>query len=61
MVERYHQPLHRTFAVISRDLEENGIKTVKKHRLQMTVKAVNDTVGSEGYALTLLVLVPTLD
>lgn len=50
-VERYHAPLRRAFEIITLELDQ----TPKEVRLQMAVKACNDTMGPDGYVPTLLV------
>jgi hypothetical protein len=51
-VERYHHPLRRVYKII-RDEIQNGVNS--KIALQMTVKAVNNSIGPDGIVLTLLV------
>jgi hypothetical protein len=51
LVERYYVPLRRAFDIISKEIPE----LVKEMRLQMAVKAVNDTAGPDGLTPTLLV------
>src|SRR5271168_2824690 len=51
LVERYHVPLRRAFDIISKEMPE----LAKETRLQMAVKAVNDTAGPDGLTPTLLV------
>jgi hypothetical protein len=51
LVERYHVPLRRAFDIVSKELPQLG----KEERLQMAVKAVNDTAGPNGLTPTLLV------
>ena len=51
-VERYHAPLRRAYEIIT---EELGDTTSQEARLQMAVKAMNDTVGPDGLVPTLLV------
>ncbi|KAI0999169.1 hypothetical protein K3495_g9027 [Podosphaera aphanis] len=51
-VERYHAPLRRAFEIITNEL---GITVSRDVRLQMAVKACNDTVGPDGLVPTLLV------
>ena len=50
-VERYHAPLRAAYLKIRESLS----RTTKEERLQLAVKAVNDTVGPEGLCPTLLV------
>jgi hypothetical protein len=50
-VERYHLPLRRAFDIITKEIPSLD----KITRLQMAVKAVNDTVGPDGLVPTLLV------
>ncbi|KHJ31791.1 hypothetical protein EV44_g4252 [Erysiphe necator] len=53
MVKRYHHvPLRRAFEIIAEEIP--GL--IKDYILQMAVKAVNDTVGSDGLTPTLLVI-----
>jgi hypothetical protein len=51
LVERYHVPLKRAFKIISSELPDLH----KEERLQMSIKAVNDTAGPDGLTPTLLV------
>ena len=51
LVKRYHVPLRRAFDIVSKELPQLG----KEERLQMAVKAVNDTAGPNGLTPTLLV------
>jgi hypothetical protein len=51
-VERYYQPLWRAYKII-RDEFQDGVNA--KIALQMAVKAVNNSAGSDGIMLTLLV------
>jgi hypothetical protein len=53
LVERYHIPLRRAYDIISSEL--NGKPVSRDIRLQMAVKAVNDTAGYDGLIPTLLV------
>ncbi len=53
LVERYHVPLRRAYLIITAELEKQA--TTKEIRLQMAVKAVNDTAGYNGLVPTLLV------
>lgn len=50
-VERYHVPLKRAFDIVTKEMPEVD----KEGRLQMAVKAVNDTAGPNGLIPTLLV------
>ena len=52
LVERYHAPLRRAYLIITVELEHQATKEI---RLQMAVKAVNDTAGYNGLVPTLLV------
>jgi hypothetical protein len=51
-VERYYGPIRRIFEIITADL---GNDVIPDNALQMAVKAVNDTAGSNGLVPTLLV------
>ncbi|KAI0993907.1 hypothetical protein K3495_g14277 [Podosphaera aphanis] len=51
IVERYHGPLRRAYNIISEELKS----AAKPLKLQMAVKALNDTVGPNGLTPTLLV------
>jgi hypothetical protein len=51
LVERYHVPLKRAYRIVSQELPD----ITKGERLQMAVKAVNDTAGPDGIVPTLLV------
>ena len=51
-VERYHQPLRRAYEIIQDELQD---KTSPEIMLQMAVKAVNDSAGSDGIVPTLLI------
>ena len=53
LVERYHAPLRRAYSIITDELK--GQTSTKEIRLQMAVKAVNDTAGYDGLVPTLLV------
>ena len=53
LVERYHTPLRRAYSIITAKLENQSIG--KEIRLQMAIKAVNDTAGYNGIIPTLLV------
>lgn len=52
-VERYHAPLRRAYEIITAELRTDTC--TKEVRLQMAVKAVNDTAGYDGLVPTLLV------
>ena len=54
IVERFHPVLKRTYKVIMKNLTIDA-KVSKEVRLQMTVKAVNDTAEANGLVPTLLV------
>ena len=49
-VERYHGPLRRAYQIISEE-----VKAPKPLRLQMAMKAINDTAGPDGLVPTFLV------
>jgi len=51
-VERYHAPLRRAFEIITAEL---GNAVSRDVRLQMALKACNDTTGPDGLVPTLLV------
>lgn len=51
IVERYHAPLCRAYEIIREELSD----TQKDVILQMAVKAVNDTAGSDDMVPTFLV------
>ena len=53
IVERYHAPLRRAYAIIAKELKGKGI--TKDMILQMAIKAINDTAGPDGIVPTLLV------
>ncbi|KHJ32289.1 hypothetical protein EV44_g3486 [Erysiphe necator] len=53
LVERYDYILHRTYQIICEELKDFNIS--KEMRLQMAVKAVNDSAGPNGLIPTLLV------
>jgi hypothetical protein len=53
LVERYHAPLRRAYDIISSELSSKNVP--RDMRLQMAVKAVNDTAGYNGLIPTLLV------
>lgn len=53
LVKRYHTLLRRAYLIITAELDNQGIG--KEIRLQMAVKAVNDTAGYNGLVPTLLV------
>ena len=44
IVERYHTPLRRAYVIITEEIAGG----TKELRLQMAVKAVNDTAGPDG-------------
>ncbi|KAI1005437.1 hypothetical protein K3495_g2777 [Podosphaera aphanis] len=50
LVERYHGPLRRAYQVITEELK--GQSSTKGIRLQIGVKAINDTTGYNGLVLT---------
>ena len=50
-VERYHVPLRRAYMILLKEIPDIS----KEYRLQMAVKAVNDTAGPDGIVPTLLV------
>ena len=50
-VERYHCPLRRAYEIVTEEHPELS----DADRLQMAVKAINDTVGPTGLIPTLLV------
>lgn len=51
VVERYHQPLRRSYLIIQRKAPD----TNKKDALKMGVKSINDYIGPHGLVSTLLV------
>lgn len=51
-LERYHAPLRRAYEIITAELRDS---VSSEARLQMALKAVNDTVGPDGLVPTLLV------
>lgn len=53
LVERYHGPLRRAYMILSEELKDQTVG--KDIKLQMAVKAVNDTAGYDGLVPTLLV------
>lgn len=53
IVERYHAVLRQAYQIISDDLQGTGLS--RESALQMAVKSVNDTAGSNGLVPTLLV------
>ncbi|MGI4816881.1 MAG: integrase catalytic domain-containing protein, partial [Janthinobacterium lividum] len=55
LIERYHQVLRRAFEIIDEELEKDNTKVHRDIRLQMAVKAVNDSAGPDGLIPTLLV------
>ena len=50
IVERYYVPLRRAYDIVAKEMPDLN----KEVRLQMAVKAVNDTAGPNGLTLTLL-------
>ena len=54
IVERFHPVLRRVYKVIMKDLIVDA-KVSKEIKLQMTVKAVNDTAETNGLVFTLLI------
>ncbi|KAI0991600.1 hypothetical protein K3495_g16587, partial [Podosphaera aphanis] len=52
-VERYHIPLRRAYEIICAELKGQGVP--KEVKLQMALKALNDSVGPHGLVPTLLV------
>jgi hypothetical protein len=50
-IERYYGPLRRAFEVIIANL---GISLAPEYVLQMAVKAINDTIGHDGFVLIFL-------
>src|SRR5204863_651770 len=50
-VERYHRPLRRAYEIVTEEHPELS----DEDRLQMALKAVNDTAGPNGLIPTLLV------
>ncbi|KAI0992762.1 hypothetical protein K3495_g15423, partial [Podosphaera aphanis] len=53
VVERYHAPLRRAYKIITDELKSQNVS--KNIRLQLAVKAVNDSAGYDGLVPTLLV------
>ncbi|EKD20121.1 hypothetical protein MBM_02073 [Drepanopeziza brunnea f. sp. 'multigermtubi' MB_m1] len=51
LVERYHVFMRRAFEIVTKELP----KALKEDRLQMAIKAINDTAGPNGLVLTLFV------
>ena len=51
-VEEYHGPIRRAYEIITEEMQGTGSKI---SRLQMAVKAVNDTANPDGLVPTLLV------
>lgn len=49
VVERYHAPVRRTYRILKHESKYLG----EELALQMAIKSVNNTVGSEGLVLTL--------
>src|SRR5436190_22344332 len=53
LIKRYHGPLRCAYNIITEELGEH--MTTKEMRLQMAVKAVNNTAGPDRLIPTLLV------
>ncbi|EKD14183.1 polyprotein [Drepanopeziza brunnea f. sp. 'multigermtubi' MB_m1] len=51
LVERYHVPVRRAFEIVTKEL----LKAPREDRLQMAIKAINDTAGPNSLVPTLLV------
>ncbi|EKD21300.1 polyprotein [Drepanopeziza brunnea f. sp. 'multigermtubi' MB_m1] len=51
LVERYYVFMRRAFKIVTKEL----LKALREDRLQMAIKAINDTAGPNGLVLTLLV------
>ena len=51
LIERYHVPLRRAYNILLKELPD----LPKEERLQIVIKAVNDTAGPNGIMPTLLV------
>ncbi|EKD14469.1 hypothetical protein MBM_07190 [Drepanopeziza brunnea f. sp. 'multigermtubi' MB_m1] len=51
LVERYYALVRRAFKIVTKEL----LKALKEDRLQMAIKAINDTAGPNSLVLTLLV------
>ena len=51
-VKKYYAPIRRAYEIIIKELGGTGPRA---HRLQMAIKAVNDTANPNGLVLTLLV------
>jgi len=51
-VERYHRPLRRVYIIIDGEL---GDTIVNSQKLQMAMKAINDSAGLNGLVPMLLV------
>ncbi len=51
LVEHYYVPLRRTYNILLKEL----LDLLKEERLQIAIKAVNDTAGPDGIVPTLLV------
>ncbi|EKD14167.1 polyprotein [Drepanopeziza brunnea f. sp. 'multigermtubi' MB_m1] len=51
LVERYHVPVRRAFEIVTKELP----KAPREDRLQMAIKAINDTAGPNSLVPTLLV------
>ena len=50
LIERYHVPLRRAYNILLKELPD----LPKEERLQIVIKAVNDTAGPNGIVPTLL-------
>ncbi|EKD18828.1 hypothetical protein MBM_03070 [Drepanopeziza brunnea f. sp. 'multigermtubi' MB_m1] len=51
LVERYYVFVRRAFEIVTKEL----LKALREDRLQMAIKAINDTAGPNGLVLTLFV------
>ena len=51
LIERYHVPLRRAYSILLKELPD----LPKEERLQMAIKAVNNTAGPDGIMPMLLV------
>ncbi len=51
LVERYYVPLRRVYNILLKELPD----LLKEERLQIVIKAINDTAGPNGIVPTLLV------
>ncbi|EKD14236.1 polyprotein [Drepanopeziza brunnea f. sp. 'multigermtubi' MB_m1] len=49
LVERYHVFMRRAFKIVTKEL----LKALREDRLQIAIKAINDTAGPNGLILTL--------